>query len=327
MKSRITQNELFLTNVLNISKDAILATDVDQKIILFNLSAELIFGFKAIEVIGKPLDILLPPFMVEIHRKILTHLLISAKTTIPINEPKEFWGRRKDGTIFPCKVSISLTYRSDRMVFVVVMGALPEELLAETDRQENREINVEENESNVFITKELLFQNEEKEKLAAELIIADKELVFQNVEKEKRAAELIIAKENAEASDRLKTAFLQNMSHEIRTPLNGIIGFSNLLNYEDISKDEIKEYTEAISQSGKRLIEIVNNVLDISRIQTGQVTIKRKPVLIHTIFSDLFNLFSPAAKVKNLILKYHHQKNEGIEIFSDDERLNQILIN
>jgi len=88
--------------------------------------------------------------------------------------------------------------------------------------------------------------------------------------------ELMLTKMKAEESDKLKTAFLQNMSHEIRTPLNGIIGFSTLLNADDLSKDDIKEFTAMISQSGKLLIEIVNNILDISKIQTGQFKLEQK---------------------------------------------------
>jgi len=174
---------------------------------------------------------------------------------------------------------------------------------------------------------ELLFQNEEKEKRAAELSIANAELLFQNREKEKRAAELIIAKENAEESDKLKTAFLQNMSHEIRTPLNGIIGFSSLLNDEDISKEEIKEFTSMISQSGKRLIEIVNNVLDISKIQTGQIEVKHTSMLINSIFSDLFTFFSPIAIAKNIFLSYNNQNDKFRTLFTDEAKLHQILTN
>jgi len=175
--------------------------------------------------------------------------------------------------------------------------------------------------------KELAFQNEVKEKRAAELIIANKELAFQNNEKEKRAEELIIAKEKAEESDKLKTAFLQNMSHEIRTPLNGIIGFSALLNDEDISKDEIKEYTTLINQSGRRLIEIVNNVLDISKIQTGQIKIEKKPVLINSMFMDLTTFFSSIAKAKNISLNYHNQNDKDRTIYSDEAKVHQILVN
>jgi PAS domain S-box-containing protein len=179
----------------------------------------------------------------------------------------------------------------------------------------------------IIANTELAFQNKEKEKRAAELSIANTELVFQNQEKEKRAAELIIAKENAEESDKLKTAFLQNMSHEIRTPLNGIIGFSTLLNDEDISRDEIKEFTAIISQSGKRLVEIVNNVLDISKIQTGQIEVKNTSILINIIFLDLFTFFSPIATAKNISLNYNNLDDKFRKLFTDEAKLHQILTN
>ncbi len=150
---------------------------------------------------------------------------------------------------------------------------------------------------------------------------------FDISERKQTEKELIIAKEKAEESDKLKTAFLQNMSHEIRTPLNGIIGFSGLLNAEDISKEDILEFTSMIKQSGKRLIEIVNNVLDISKIQTGQVNIENKAILINSIFLDLFNFFHPIATAKNISLKFHNSEDKHRTIYSDEAKLHQILTN
>jgi len=178
----------------------------------------------------------------------------------------------------------------------------------------------------IIANKELAFQNQEKEKRADELIIANKELAFQNQEKEKRADELIIAKEKAEESDKLKTAFLQNISHEIRTPLNTIIGFSSLLNDEN-SKEDIREFTSLIIQSGKRLIETVNNVLEIAKIQTGQVKINKKPVFLYSTFIDLFTFFNPIAKAKKLILKNPDQDNKFVIVYSDEAKLYQVLTN
>lgn len=139
--------------------------------------------------------------------------------------------------------------------------------------------------------------------------------------------ELIIAKEKAEESDKLKTAFLQNMSHEIRTPLNGIIGFSNLLNSPDLCHEDIQEFTEMIKISGIRLIEIVNNILDISKIQTGQVRIEKNIVVINSIFSDVQTFFSHLAKEKNLIMNYTNQNDNNRTLFTDETKLNQILTN
>ena len=179
----------------------------------------------------------------------------------------------------------------------------------------------------IVANKELAFQNAEKEKRAEELIVANKELAFQNEEKEKRAEELIIAKANAEESDKLKTAFLQNMSHEIRTPLNGIIGFTSLLNEANLSKEEIKEYTAIIYQSGKRLIEIVDNVLDISKIQTGQVKIEESAIVINTVLADIYTFFAPIANARNISLHYNNLDDKFRTMYSDESKLHQILTN
>jgi len=100
--------------------------------------------------------------------------------------------------------------------------------------------------------------------------------------------------------DQLKTAFVQNLSHEICTPLHTIIGFSALLNNDDLTKQDIKEFTVSIKESGNLLIEIVHHVLGISKIQTGQVRLIPKPILIKSIFPDLLDLFNPIANSKIL---------------------------
>lgn len=140
--------------------------------------------------------------------------------------------------------------------------------------------------------------------------------------------ELLFAKQKAEESDRLKTAFLQNMSHEIRTPLNGIIGFSNLLNDLDNSREDISEYTSMIQQSGKRLLEIVNNILDLSKIETGLVKTVNISFSINSLLSSLFSFFNPIAEVKGLqlICNNMYREEETIAV-SDEIKLNQIFTN
>ncbi|OFY44267.1 MAG: hypothetical protein A2X18_01260 [Bacteroidetes bacterium GWF2_40_14] len=139
--------------------------------------------------------------------------------------------------------------------------------------------------------------------------------------------ELFVAKERAEENDKLKTAFLQNMSHEIRTPLNGIIGFAGLLDSDDISKEEVREFTAVIKRSSKRLLELVNNVLDISRIQTGQIVIKRESISVNLIMNNLQAFFTPLAKARSIILDYHNKTEKPTKIFSDEGKLTQVLTN
>jgi PAS domain S-box-containing protein len=144
----------------------------------------------------------------------------------------------------------------------------------------------------------------------------------------KTEEDLLNAKLKAEESDRLKTAFLQNISHEIRTPLNGILGFSNLLSKQEIPGHVIKEYTNLIQESGNKLLEIINDVLDISKIETGQIMVQIKPISINSLLADLFSFFSPTAKQKNLDLSYTtFLKRENSFIETDPTKLNQILTN
>ena len=140
--------------------------------------------------------------------------------------------------------------------------------------------------------------------------------------------DLEIAKSKAEENDKLKTAFLQNMSHEIRTPLNGILGFSQLLTEPDLSKDEIANFTSFITKSGNRLLEIVNNILDIARIEAGQITVQNMSFPIISTIKDLHALYLPIAQEKELKLCYSVPDNfESIYIFSDQSKIVQILSN
>ncbi|MDO9274320.1 MAG: PAS domain-containing sensor histidine kinase [Lutibacter sp.] len=180
----------------------------------------------------------------------------------------------------------------------------------------------------VIANKELAFQNEDKEKRAAELVVANKELAFQNCEKEKRAAELIVAKERAEESDRLKSAFLANMSHEIRTPMNSILGFSGLLKEQGLTGEKQQKYLKIIEKSGARMLNIINDIVDISKIESGLMEVYIKETNINEKIDHIYNFFKPEAEAKNLqfSIKGILPKKEAI-IKTDSEKINAILSN
>ncbi len=180
----------------------------------------------------------------------------------------------------------------------------------------------------VIANKELAFQNREKEKRADELTVANKELVFQNEEKEKRAIELMRAKEKAEESDRLKSAFLTNMSHEIRTPMNGILGFTDLLKEPNLSSDDQKDYIQTIQISGVRMLNTINSIVDISKIESGLMKINIKETNINEKINFTYKFFKPEVEVKGLqfILKNSLSEKETI-INTDNEKIYGILTN
>ncbi|MFH0843466.1 MAG: ATP-binding protein [Bacteroidota bacterium] len=139
---------------------------------------------------------------------------------------------------------------------------------------------------------------------------------------------LTVAKEKAEESDRLKTAFLHNISHEIRTPLNAIIGFSGFLDQPDISEDDRKEYIDIIFQSNNQLLSIINDILNISHIETGQAKLKISQVDINKVLKNLHRQFLPEAERKNVRIKIGKHREDCKAILQTDEsKLIQIMSN
>lgn len=140
--------------------------------------------------------------------------------------------------------------------------------------------------------------------------------------------ELKKAKDKAEESDKLKSAFLANMSHEIRTPMNGIIGFSQMLDNPDISSVERQEYIGIIHSCGNQLMSLINDIVDISKIEAGQMTVNNKQFDLHSLLNDLNKLFIQNCKIKNVDLRLAQRNIESkLIIEGDEQKIRQILIN
>jgi PAS domain S-box-containing protein len=139
-----------------------------------------------------------------------------------------------------------------------------------------------------------------------------------------RNEELIInAKQNAELSESLKTAFLQNISHELRTPLNGIIGFSNLLQEDGLSDEEKNEYAGLIKTSSNRLIDTINNIIDISKLETGQFKPKLIAFSARSLVEDIFTLHRN--KFLNSDISFNYACDDDINIMSDQTVVSKIF--
>ena len=153
-------------------------------------------------------------------------------------------------------------------------------------------------------------------------------IIHDETEKNRIKRELSIAKEKAEESDRLKSAFLANMGHEIRTPMNGIVGFSQLLNSEGISDEKRGMYTNIIIENSGRLLELVNDLLDISRIEAGQIVITREWVDMSSLVHEVISFFEPKAIEKQLFIGVEDDANlEGLFVETDKLRVRQIFNN
>jgi len=143
--------------------------------------------------------------------------------------------------------------------------------------------------------------------------------------------ELVIAKEKAISADKLKSAFLANMSHEIRTPLNAIVGFTNLLKQNDIAELEKYEYIEIINDSAENLIELIDDIVDIAKIESGEFGLISGSHNVIPILKDIHRLFDQRmTKIEKTNLEFHlNLPNEDNLLFinCDPRRLNQILFN
>jgi len=136
------------------------------------------------------------------------------------------------------------------------------------------------------------------------------------------------ALKKAEESDKLKSAFLANVSHEIRTPMNGIIGFSGLLTQPDLDSEKMKIYVDLIVNSSNQLLSIVNDILDISKIESGQTITINREFSINELYDKLERFYQPIAFEKNLTFKVAKPSGEGDDIIITDRgKFQQILDN
>lgn len=145
-------------------------------------------------------------------------------------------------------------------------------------------------------------------------------------EKRNNDNELRLAIDKAEESDRLKSAFLESISHEIRTPMNAIIGFAQLLNYEQNSKNDIHEFVNYINKSGNSLLLIIDNIIDVSSLKSGVMEIYESKVDLNKLFDDVFVSFKEDIGTKDIVIEVSNSlKDNNLIISTDGARLRKTL--
>ncbi|NJN66748.1 MAG: PAS domain S-box protein [Chloroflexaceae bacterium] len=146
-------------------------------------------------------------------------------------------------------------------------------------------------------------------------------------QRKRMEAELHRARETAEAASHTKSAFLANMSHELRTPLNAILGFAQVMGRSHDLSEEHREYLAIISRSGEHLLTLINEVLDMSKIEAGYITLNETVCHLGPLLSDLEKMFQLRAQEKGLWLTFKRGSGVPHAFRTDEQKLRQVLIN
>jgi PAS domain S-box-containing protein len=271
------------------SPEGIVILDATDKVIRCNKEFTNIFGFTSEEMIGLPINDLIVPFELRQEGLSLTHNVARGRQIM-----KETQRKRKDGSL----------------VNVSILG---------------KPIHFDGGQIAVYgIYRDIT----DKKLVEEQLVQKTYEIEAQNEEYRKLNEELHLAKEKAEESDKLKSAFLANMSHEIRTPMNGILGFSQLLSKPNISNAEMLQYINIIDSCGNQLLTIINDLIDISKIEANLITISESETNLNQLLHRQYLLFKQKAEASNLELSYTcYLLEDDSNVKTDSGRVQQIISN
>lgn len=409
IKEDITESKLQAENIriakdtyesiFNSVSEAIYVLDENGIFIDVNRGAEIMYGLRRDELIGRSPASVSAPGKNDLNA---VQKAIQDVATTGISQSFIFWGIRKNGEIFPKEVSVNLGMYFGKNHIIATARDITERLRAENDIENARDQyqSLVENIPGIvyrclcdndwtmlyisntvdplsgypasdFIGNEVrsyasVFHPDDKEyvaKVINESVATGQawDIEYRIIHKDgdirwvhekgrgvyyddstvayldgfilditdtKRTADVIRAKERAEESDRLKSAFLANMSHEIRTPMNGILGFANLLKEPGLSGAEQQKFIEIIEKSGKRMLNIINDIIDISKIESGSMKLSMAESNVNEQIEYIYTFFKPEAEAKGLKLSCHKiASKENVTLTTDREKLYAILTN
>ena len=256
---------------------ALVATAVDGVMIIdatgtvqeYNPACESLFGYRAAEVLGKNVKMLMPPRYRDEHDQYLRRYRTTGVKRI-IGIGREVEGRRKDGTTFPMELSVGEARPGEQEVFVGIIRDITARKAAEQS--------------------------------------------------------LRVAKEQAESASRAKSLFLANMSHEIRTPMNAVLGYTQLIETDPDLPDKYRRPLQAIRIAGNHLISLIDDILDLSKIEAGAMELNLRDFDLGDLMEDVSQMFAMRCELKGLLWKADLRiGNRAVR--GDDRKLRQVLIN
>ncbi len=285
----LRESEMRFRSVAQSANDAIISADYAGTIISWNRGAETIFGYGEKEVLGKPLTVLMPERYRELHRTGLERLVSTGEERI-LGKTLEWYGLRKNGSEFPLDLSIATWKTEGGTFFSGIIRDITER------------------------------------KQATEALQALTASLEQRVQE--RTAELEIARDQALMATEHKSEFLSGMSHELRTPLNAVIGFSEVLLAKMFGELNPKqeEYLQDILSSGRHLLALINDILDLAKIESGRMELELTTFDLPTLLRDTLTMMRERATRQGIetILEIDSQLGDCT---ADERKVKQTLLN
>ena len=318
MRKRAEEKLSQLKQAIEFMQIGVTITDLDGAIVYTNQAEAVMHGYQKEELIGRPSNFFAPEeFRVPIALRDVERWDGLIRESVNV---------RKDGTNFPVRLMSEVVKGSDGNPCALITSCedISEREALEEERERYRshlELLVKER------TAELTATNTQLRQEIRERQRAEKELVHANevALDAKRAAEA--ARHKAEAANSAKSQFLANMNHELRTPLNSILGFSQLLTHSPNLNDEQQEYIEIVNRNGEHLLTLINQVLDLSKIEAERMELDIHDFDLYHVLDELEHMFRLRAQKKQLQLIFQRGREVHRYVRTDEVKLRQVLIN
>ncbi|MCF6150483.1 MAG: response regulator [Candidatus Kuenenia sp.] len=301
----LVRSETHKRLIINNAMEGIITFTQDGIVESFNPAAEKIFGYVPNEIIGKHIATLISASYHAVLNNYLKRSAQAGNKIISDLADSEAEGMRNDGTTFPLEFGLNGFYRKDKLIYLMIVRDITERKQSEDELKKARKK-----------------AEEAARKLEKSLKISEE--LREKAQEEKNRAERFAGE--ARTANKYKSEFLACMSHEIRTPMNAILGMAELLCETELDKDQ-KKYVQIFSDAGETLLQLINNILDLSKIEAGQLELSDDAFNLRNVVEGVIEMMRGSAHKKGVALVCFIEPSVPELLIGDQTRLRQIITN